>query len=225
MKIIAILDIDENNSSYAEKVGTAIQKVAPLGINIEKWKEITDENTRTDSCVFYWSEKAGDFVPVGSISNGSVICDDAFLKKTMEGGYSDLDTTRFCIKKKTTYSMTTGWKDNLEIVAKTELHQTDHGIPRILYTVSLGNDFYVDVMISGQLEYIMQNEDGTTVIHGQNTVPGYAYNTKEVLSLVRNQYEKDYFDPVAAEMQNSGILPEDINIATETIKRIHNRNT
>lgn len=62
---------------------------------------------------------------------------------------------------------------------------------RILFTVQLETEKYVDVMMvfndkTNPLIYIMENEDGSTVYGENKTHLNYNYNEKEVTKLVSN---------------------------------------
>ena len=78
-------------------------------------------------------------------------------------------------------------KELVEIVDQQELDSKN-----LMYTVSLGPDFVVDVKVCAEtgLVYVMQNADGSTV-HAQSdserTFPGYRYDDKAVMQLVKNK--------------------------------------
>lgn len=66
------------------------------------------------------------------------------------------------------------------------------------YSVELAENRFVDVKVcpDSGLVYVMENEDGSTVYTGEwapgATVPGYAYDEKEVVRFVKEVYEKEY---------------------------------
>lgn len=83
--------------------------------------------------------------------------------------------------------------NNMKIVNSYDVNGGSH-----FYSVELAENRFVDVKVcpDSGLVYVMQNEDGSTVYTGEwvtdRTVPGYAYDEKEVVRLVKEVYEKEY---------------------------------
>lgn len=67
--------------------------------------------------------------------------------------------------------------------------KTDSGIQRMVYTIQLEEDRFIDVVIAGELKYVMQNHDGSTVFDSQrNSYPGYSYDENMAIEKAEKQH-------------------------------------
>lgn len=84
----------------------------------------------------------------------------------------------------------------MEILDKCDDSYLD--VRRIFYTVEIEGDKVVDVMVAddGNLVYVMQNADGSTVYSknkgNDHTFPNYSYNEKQICLLVLDEYKKEF---------------------------------
>ena len=71
-------------------------------------------------------------------------------------------------------------------------------VRRIFYTVEIENNKVVDIMVAnnGNLVYVMQNADGSTVYSKDKgndyTFPDYHYNELEACNLALNEYRNEF---------------------------------
>ena len=76
------------------------------------------------------------------------------------------------------------------------------GVRRIFYTVQIDIDKVVDVMVAdnGNLIYVMQNTDGSTVYSKDKgndyTFPDYDYSEEEACRLALDEYRKEFGEVV-----------------------------
>lgn len=67
--------------------------------------------------------------------------------------------------------------------------KTDSGIQRMVYTIRLEEDRFIDVVIAGELKYVMQNEDGSTVFDSErNSYPEYLYDKGMAIEKAEKQH-------------------------------------
>lgn len=67
---------------------------------------------------------------------------------------------------------------------------------RIVYTIELEPNTVVDVLVSDDLAYVMQNGDGSTVYNASEgndcTCPDYEYDEGMVLDIAVFEFQKEY---------------------------------
>jgi len=102
----------------------------------------------------------------------------------------------------------------MEVIGKTDDSYQGSELKRVYYTMDLGDDKFIDVMVSepGICIYVMEVGDGSLVYDGKSeqTYPEFEFDEDEAIRLANEAFSKDYGKIPMTESRMEEILGNDV---------------